>query len=142
MNNKLFVGQLNRDEKCFEIDIITIDNENTLDQLYKLIDCDLVDCIETNIDGELYDVWFDDEYLLKPPAIPSLIVNEQLVCNSFVIARCDEEGKTIGLDENDLEHIIAWYEYNHTILLPDVLRQLREYKANIDAAKIQDKNKE
>lgn len=42
-----------------------IDSDNTLSELYKLIGCDLIDIAQVEVGGKYFDVYCNDEFLLK-----------------------------------------------------------------------------
>ena len=77
--------------------------ENTLEGLREVIGCKCVTCMEIEVAGKVYDVWSDDEALLKENPMPNLFINENLILfGNLVIAKHDEEGETTGLTVKDI----------------------------------------
>ena len=90
-----------------------LDNQNMLKGMYKYIKCDLVDCVSTEIDGHYYDIWCDDEGLLIDHPIPNIYLSDyQIICGNVLIAKSDEEGRTVGLDSSDFDRLLKWTEKN------------------------------
>ena len=84
-----------------------IDAENTLQEMYKIIKCDLVTCTEIEVNGKYYDVWSDDCALLKDKPVPTLYINDDLViCGNVIFATSDNEGRTTGLTNKDTRILI------------------------------------
>lgn len=63
--------------------------------------------IVRKIDGEEYDIWLDDEGLLKEErCITGACMNaRELLVGNLLIARHDEEGNTTGLTDEDIKRI-------------------------------------
>ncbi len=77
--------------------------ENTLEGLRKIIGCRCVACTEIEVAGKTFDVWSDDEALLKENPVPSLYLDDELILfGNLIIAKHDEEGETIGLTVADI----------------------------------------
>lgn len=83
-----------------------------LDNLYKLIGCDCVTVVERKIGGEYFDIWCDDEGLIKGDKkyingyLDDKRCNE-ILCGTLVIARSNEEGEMVGLNDEDVNNIIG-----------------------------------
>lgn len=62
---------------------------------------------ERKIGDTYYDVWVDDEGLLKDTnRIVGLCMNaRELLVGGIVILKCDSEGNTIGLNDKEIEEI-------------------------------------
>ena len=72
---------------------------NILEDMYKIIGCNLVTCTQININGQYFDIWSDDEALLTQNPVPSLYINDDLVIfGNLIFAKSDDDGETIGLD--------------------------------------------
>lgn len=54
-----------------------IDSENILDEMYKIIGCDMIDPVEISVEGKFCDVCCDDEFLLKNNTVPTLFINNE-----------------------------------------------------------------
>lgn len=85
---------------------------NFLEEAYKIIGCRCVDCRSFEYNGIYYDVWFDDEFLLKNgPLYPTLFLGKlkpnyfDVICGNFIIAKCNEEGETIGISTNEVSEL-------------------------------------
>ena len=84
--------------------------ENTLEGLRKIIGCCCVACTEIEVAGKTFDVWSDDEALLKENPVPSLYINDNLILfGNLIIAKHDEEGETIGLTIADIRLLKKYF---------------------------------
>ena len=80
-----------------------ISPDNVLQDLYKILNCDLVTCTEIQVNGELFDVYSDDEALLKSKPIPNLYIDDGLIiCGSVAFAKADDDGKLVGLSRAEV----------------------------------------
>ena len=76
---------------------------NVLKDLYKVLNCDLVTCVEIEVGGKFFDVWADDEALLKDKPVPNLFIDDELIFfGSVAFAKTDEDGELVGLDSDDI----------------------------------------
>ena len=81
-----------------------ISPDNILQDLYRILNCDLVTCTEIEVNGKLFDVYSDDEALLKDKPIPSLYIDDDIIIfGSVAFAKADEEGKLVGLTHSDVQ---------------------------------------
>ena len=77
--------------------------ENTLKGLREIIGCRCVACTEIEVAGKNFDVWSDDEALLKDNPVPTLYLNDDLILfGNLVLAKSDENGETVGLTVADI----------------------------------------
>lgn len=81
-----------------------------LDTLQRYLGEDTVLTVASRkIGSELFDIWLDDEGLLKPkPYIKAICTNaHEVLCGTLIIAKHDSQGNTIGLtdEECDLVYI-------------------------------------
>ena len=84
-----------------------IDSDNVLSELYRIIGCDLVELVQVEVGGKFYDVYCDEEFLLKEKPVPTLFLSgEQVLCGNLVFTTCDEEGKLGGVKEEDIGKLI------------------------------------
>ena len=84
-----------------------IDSDNVLSELYRIIGCALVEVVQVKVEGKFYDVYCDEEFLLKEKPVPTLYLNdEQVLCGNLVFTTCDEDGKFGGVTENDIDKLI------------------------------------
>ncbi len=73
-----------------------------MQDLYKIINCDCVTCTEIEVGGKFFDVWSDDEALLKTNPAPNLYIDDDLIIfGSVVLAKSDEEGGFVGLEREE-----------------------------------------
>jgi hypothetical protein len=86
----------------------TIESTN-LESYYTALGCDVFDITTRKIGQNFYDIYCDDEGLLKCNPVLSAVDSDgapALVGNLF-ICKHDEEGNTIGLESHELQEIIA-----------------------------------
>jgi len=96
-----------------------VSKDNFLHDAYKIINCRLVDCRCFEYKGTEYDVWFDDEFFFKDgPICPTLILGDlepdafTLICDNFIIAKCGEEGETIGITKEEANDLATFLREN------------------------------
>ena len=81
-----------------------ISPDNVLKDLYRILNCQLVTCTEIEVNGKLFDVWSDDEALLKDKPAPNLYIDGDLIIfGSVAFAKADEDGKLVGLSRDDVQ---------------------------------------
>ena len=80
-----------------------ISPDNVLKDLYRILNCDLVTCTEIEVNGKFFDVWSDDEALLKDKPAPNLYIDDELIIfGSVAFAKADDEGKLAGLSREEV----------------------------------------
>ena len=82
---------------------------NNLDEYYTALGCDVFDVTTRKIGRQFYDIYCDDEGLLKCNPILSAVDSDghpALVGNLFV-CKHDAEGNTIGLSMHEMHEIIS-----------------------------------
>ena len=80
-----------------------ISPDNVLQDLYRILNCQLVTCTEIEVNGKLFDVWSDDMALLKDKPAPNLYIDDDLIIfGSVAFAKADEEGKLVGLSREEV----------------------------------------
>lgn len=80
-----------------------ISPDNVLQDLYRILNCELVTCTEIEVNGKLFDVWSDDMALLKDKPAPNLYIDDDLIIfGSVAFAKADDEGKLIGLTREEV----------------------------------------
>ena len=85
-----------------------ISHDNVLKDLYKVLHCDIVTCSQIQVNGKLFDVWSDDEALLKTNPTPNLYIDDDLIIfGSLAFAKADEDGGFVGLDRDDIH--LLWH---------------------------------
>lgn len=81
-----------------------ISPDNVLKDLYRILNCQLVTCTEIEVNGKLFDVYSDDEALLKEKPAPNLYIDDDLIIfGSIAFSKADEEGKLVGLSHEDVQ---------------------------------------
>lgn len=85
-----------------------ISPDNVLQELYRILNCELVTCTEIEVNGKLFDVWSDDIALLKDNSAPNLYIDDDLIIfGSVAFVKSDEEGKLVGLSHDDVQ--LLWH---------------------------------
>lgn len=103
-----------------------ISPDNVLHDLYRILNCQLVTCSEIDVDGKLFDVWSDDEALLKPNPVPNLYIDDDLIIfGSVAFAKSDDEGKLVGLERDDVHLLWDFAQIQFPKLLDFIARQRR-----------------
>ena len=83
-----------------------ISPDNILQDLYRILNCDLVTCTEIKVNGKLFDVYSDDEALLKDKPIPNLYIDDDIIIfSSVAFAKADEKGKMVSLTHGDVQSL-------------------------------------
>ena len=116
-----------------EVKEIDLPNETSarLKTMYEVMNCDMVEHIAFEYRGEEYDLWCDEEFLLKEYPIATLLIGYlkpnrfTVICGNFIISRTQytEEGADMGslskadmrklrgfIDEGQLKLRIAFAE--------------------------------
>ena len=118
-NMSVYIAELIKNERgtVLTSGVRHINQENFLQEAYKIIGCRCVDCRSFEYNGTEYDVWFDDEFLLKNgPLYPTLFLGElkpnyfDVICGNFIIAKCNEEGETIGISTDEAKELVAFMQ--------------------------------
>ena len=107
MKNKNLTGYLV--DVCDELaGSITI--SNTLDALYDVLNCDLIDITSRRIGDEYYNIICDDEGFFKEfPKLTAVDRNNgpMFVGSLFVVGPVDAEGNLESLSEGECQTILA-----------------------------------
>ena len=84
-----------------------ISPDNVLKDLYRILNCELVTCTEIEVNDKFFDVWSDDEALLKDKPMPNLYIDDDLIIfGSVAFAKADDEGKLVGLSRDDVHLLL------------------------------------
>ncbi len=103
-----------------------ISHDNVLHDLYKILNCELVTCVEIEVGGKFFDVWSDDEALLKDKPVPNLFVDDELIFfGSVAFAKTDEDGELVGLDSDEVHLLWNFYLDSFPKLFNFLARQRR-----------------
>ena len=100
---RVFSLECNDETRTISPHVRYISPANVLQDLYKILNCDCVTCTEIEVNGKLFDVWSDDEALLKDKPAPNLYIDDDLIIfGSVAFAKTDEEGKLVGLEREEV----------------------------------------
>lgn len=103
MARLLFLDVIN--DKIREVNI----GQSDLETFHELLDCRCFDITQRRIGGKYFDIFCDDEGLLKDPQPPlsAADVNkeEPMLVGNLIIANHDYEGNTTDLSDDDIKHI-------------------------------------
>lgn len=107
---KLFTLEVHTETNSITPHVRYISPDNVLKDLYKILNCDIVTCTEIEVNGELFDVYSDDEALLKESPVPNLYIdNDLIIFGSVAFAKADEEGKLVGLTSEEIHLLWDFY---------------------------------
>ena len=81
---------------------------STLEDIYDNLNCRCFDIATRRIGDNYYDIYCDDEGLLKEEPIVSAINHsgEVMLVGNLLFAKHDEEGETVGLKETEVMEIL------------------------------------
>ena len=123
---RVFTLECNDKKKTITPQVRYISVDNVLQDLYKILKCELVTCTQIEVSGKLFDVWSDDEALLKNSPVPNLYIDDDLIIfGSVAFAKADEEGKLIGLSHDDVHLLWDFALKQFPKLLNFIARQKR-----------------
>lgn len=91
-----------------------VEFEDTLENIYKLLDVELIDVACRKVGNHIYDFIVDDEGLLKENAIPSALDSNgkpMLVGNLFVV-NSDDYGNFASLTDEQIDDLLY-----HTVVI-------------------------
>lgn len=118
------------DVNAREIKPVVIDCKPSqeLYEIYKLLNCDLIDIPVRSIGGKNYHIFCDDVGMFADdPQISAIYRDSQtiaLVGNLLIAGESDSEGDILGLDDEDVKRILAnslTVVDTHTLLPQQVL---------------------
>ncbi|MBO4780042.1 MAG: hypothetical protein J5497_05340 [Selenomonadaceae bacterium] len=130
MNSPLKVFTLEVDAATNSISphVRYISSDNVLKDLYRILNCEFVTCTEIEVNGKLFDVYSDDEALLKPNPVPNLYINDDLIIfGSVVFAKADEDGNLVGLSSKEVPLLWNFSLVQFPKLLAFIARQRRHF---------------
>lgn len=90
--------------------IETREVEDTLEEYYNLLNCDMIEIVSRHIGGKDYDIICDEEGLLKVNPIVSAFdsLNQPMLVGNLFIVNYGENGKEASLTEEDIDHILKF----------------------------------
>lgn len=112
MSNYILVLSLEIDHEQGKIlpCLHTIATDNILQELRRIIGCDLVTCTEIEAGGKFYDVWSDDEGLMVEKPVPTLYIGDDLVLFGNLVFAINHEGETAGLEQVDVARLLLYLD--------------------------------
>lgn len=128
MNSPLKVFTLEVDAATNSISphVRFISPDNVLKDLYRILNCELVTCTEIEVNGKLFDVYADDEALLKSNPVPNLYIEDDLIIfGSVAFAKADEDGNLVGITRDDVHLLWEFCLKQFPKLLAFLARQRR-----------------
>ena len=100
---RLFTLEVNSASNSITPHVRYISPDNVLNDLYEILNCEIVTCTGIEVNGNLFDVWSDDEALLKDNPVPNLYIDDDfIIFGSLAFAKADDDGKLVGLSRHDI----------------------------------------
>ena len=127
-NSRLRLFTLEYDAKTNSISphVRYISPDNILQDLYKVLNCELVTCTEIEVNGKFFDIWSDDEALLEANPAPNLYIDDDLIIfGSVAFAKSNEDGNLVGLSRLDVTLLWAFAQAQFPKLLHFLKTQRR-----------------
>jgi len=122
---RFFTLECDEESRTISPHVRYISPDNVLQDLYRILNCELVTCTEIEVNGKLFDVWSDDEALLKDKPAPNLYIDDDLIIfGSVAFAKSDENGKLVGLTRDDV-HLLWHFAQSQFTKLLDFLKNRR-----------------
>lgn len=85
--------------------------ENSLEGMYKLLHCDMVEALDIPANGKTYTLWCDEEGKLKDNQVYTLFVGEpqpgrfDIIAGPVLFTKTGPDGENCGLNAEDIENI-------------------------------------
>lgn len=97
-------------------------DKSNLEHLYELIGCSCVTCVTRLINGKEFDIWLDDEGLLKKEKSLSGLLKhneaKEVLVGNLVIANVNAYGEMKGLTKKDIQ-LIEERLYKNELIFPN-----------------------
>lgn len=86
---------------------VVFENDN-LEEMYNLVDCRCLDVVQRKIGDKYYDIWLDDEGLLKGELVPNgVCLNAyEILMGNLLIVNVSKSGKSVSLELDDIANIL------------------------------------
>ena len=96
-----------------------------LKEYYHLLNCKRIDFRKVKINGKYFDLIFDKDGELAEEPIPTFYIKEDnsILFGNILISQSDENGKTIGLEDNELFMLAKYVSEN--------LKELQSFLASV-----------
>ena len=110
----ILIDVLNNECRVETISYNTND-KNYLNAYYNMLQCDVFDIVRRKIGEHIYDIYVDDEGLMKNNLKPSVLtfdgerIVEVIVGNAFVCSH-NEDGDTISLTDEELMEVRCYVQ--------------------------------
>ena len=87
-----------------------IDIEPSLDALHQAVNCRTFDIASRFIGNQHFDIYVDDEGLLiDNPIFNGVAIDcDELLAGNLLILKSDENGETLGLTMQEINHILTY----------------------------------
>lgn len=88
-------------------EVMTIRDD--LESYYELLDVSTIDIVTRKIGGKYYDIVCDDEAMLKPIRVASMIddTGATMLVGNLFIAHANSEGEMVSLTDEDVNRILG-----------------------------------
>ena len=82
-------------------------NKNDFKTIYDLLNCQLFTIARRKIGKKYFDIYCDDEGLLKEDNVTSAISldNTEVLVGNIFIVKHDDNGEVVGLDKDDMKFV-------------------------------------
>lgn len=93
-----------------------IELHDTLEEYYKVLNCNLIECLEIKIENQYFILVMDEEGKLKDHYINCVFLDKNkkqidYIANHFIIQKYNHEiDEIIELDKNDIQLLNHWYK--------------------------------
>ena len=123
---RVFALECDDESRTISPHVRYISPANVLNDLYKIINCDCVTCTQIEVNDKFFDVWSDDEALLKDKPAPNLYIDDDLIIfGSVVFAKSDEDGGFVELEREEVHLLWNFAQIQFPKLLNFLERQRR-----------------
>lgn len=84
-----------------------IEFEDTLDNIYKILDVETIDVACLKVEGHRYDFVVDDEGLFKNDAIPSVLdgAGNVLLVGNVLVVNSNDDGDFVSLTDEEIKNL-------------------------------------
>lgn len=110
-----------------DLSVISIDNEKTLENLYDVIGCNLVQTVSIEVCGEIFDIIFDKEYRLTHDELECSILLGELchdcffiIYGNFVVLKVNSDGDWESISCDETIAVLRYLKKRHLRLLKAV----------------------